>query len=100
MTLKQKYPWYAPYTIPAGTYPGQDKDVKTSAIKMVMFCRGDMDEQTVYDLTKTFWENIEELGKAQGNLKGLTPQNAVLDIANLPLHSGAARYYKEIKVLK
>ena len=98
--LKEKFPWYAPYTIPAGTYPGQDQDVKTSAIKMVMFCRGDLDEQTVYDLTKTFWENIAELGQAQGNLKGLTPENAVKDIANLPLHDGAAKYYKEIKVLK
>ena len=66
---------------------------------MVMFCRGDLDEQTVYDLTKTFWTNIKELGAAQSNLKGLEPKNAVKDIANLPLHSGAEKYYKEIGVL-
>ena len=98
-TLKGKFPWYASYTIPAGTYPGQDNDVKTTAIKMVMFCRGDLDEQTVYDLTKTFWNNIKELGQAQSNLRGLEPKNAVKDIANLPLHSGAEKFYKEIGVL-
>lgn len=98
-TLQQQYPWYAPYTIPAGTYPNQDEDVQTSAIKMVMFCRGDLDEQTVYDLTKVFWENIDQLGESQANLKGLTPEAAVKDIANLPLHPGAERYYTEIGVL-
>jgi len=98
-TLQKDYPWYAPYTIPAGTYPNQDEDVQTSAIKMVMFCRGDLDEQTVYDLTKTFWENIDQLGEAQGNLKGLKPEDAVKDIADLPLHPGAEKYYKEIGVL-
>jgi len=98
-TLQKDYPWYAPFTIPAGTYPGQDADVQTSAIKMTMFCRGDLDEETVYQLTKTFWENIDSLGEAQSNLKGLTPEEAVKDIANLPLHAGAERYYKEIGVL-
>ena len=98
--LQNKFPWYASMIIPAGTYPNQDKDVNTSAIKMVMFCRGDLDEQTVYDLTKTFWENIDELGQAQANLKGLKVSEAVKDIAGLPLHSGAAKYYKEAGVLK
>lgn len=97
--LQADYPWYAPYTIPAGTYPNQDEDVQTSAIKMVMFCRGDLDEETVYQLTRTFWENIDQLGAAQGNLKGLTPEEAVKDIADLPLHAGAEQYYKEIGVL-
>ncbi len=98
--LQKDYPWYASYTIPAGVYPNQDKPVQTSAIKMVMFCRGDLDEETVYDLTKTLWENIGLLGQAQGNLAGLTAENAVVDIAGLPLHAGAAKYYKEIGVLK
>ena len=97
--LQAQYPWYASFTIPAGTYPNQDKDVQTSAIKMVMFCRGDLDDETVYELTRTLWENIDKLGEAQGNLKGLTAEEAVKDIANLPLHAGAEQYYKEIGVL-
>jgi len=99
-SLQKKFPWYAKYTIPAGTYPGQTKDVQTSAIKMVMFCNTTLDDETVYQLTKTLWENIDALGQAQKNLKGLTPQAAVKDIAGLELHNGAKRYYKEIGVIK
>ena len=98
--LQEQYPWYVKYTIPAGTYPNQKEAVNTSAIKMVMFCRGDLKEDTVYQLTKSFWTNIEELGKSQKNLKGLKPEDAVKDIAKLPLHPGAVKYYKEIGVLK
>jgi len=97
--MKVDFPWYAPYTIPAGTYPNQDEDIQTSAVKMVMFCRGDLDEQAVYDLTKTLWENIDKLGESQAPLKGLTPEAAVQDIADLPLHPGAQRYYEEIGVI-
>lgn len=94
-SLQEQYPWYAAYTIKAGTYPNQDADVQTTAIKMVMFCSADLDEQTVYDLTSTFWENIEALGESQSNLKGLTAEQAIKDVANLPLHDGAAKYYTE-----
>lgn len=98
--LKAKYPWYTKYIIKAGTYPNQDKDVQTSAIKMVMFCRGDLPEDVVYQLTKTLWEHMDEMGQSQKNLKGLTAENAVKDIAGVPLHPGAEKYYKEIGVLK
>lgn len=99
-TLQKDYPWYAKFTIPAGTYPGQDADIQTSAIKMVMFTSTSLDEETVYQLTKTLWEHIEELGQAQKNLKGLTPEAAVVDIAGLPLHDGAAKYYKEKGIIQ
>ena len=99
-SLQKDYPWYAKFTIPAGTYPGQDADIQTSAIKMVMFTSTSLDEETVYQLTKTLWEHIDELGQAQKNLKGLTPEAAVVDIAGLPLHDGAAKYYKERGIIK
>lgn len=98
--LKAEHPWYTGFTIKAGTYPNQDKDVKTSAIKMVMFCRGDLPEDKVYEMTKALWTHMEELGQAQKNLKGLKAENAVKDIAGVPLHPGAEKYYKEIGVLK
>ena len=97
-TLRASYPWYARYTIPAGTYPGQNADVETTAIKMAMFCNSTLDDETVYMLTKTFWENIDELANAQRNLKGLKPEDAVRDVAGLPLHEGAKRYYLEVDV--
>ena len=61
--LKEEYPWYAEYTIPAGTYDGQDEDILTSAIKITLCTTADLDADTVYNLTKTFWENIDTLAE-------------------------------------
>ena len=97
--LKAEYPWYVTYTIPARSYPNQTQDIRTTAIKMVLFCSAELDDETVYMLTKTLWENMEELGLSQNSLRGLTPEEAVRDIAGLPLHEGAMRYYREIGVL-
>ena len=97
--LKADYPWYVTYTIPAGSYPNQKEDITTTAIKMVLFCSAKLDDETVYMLTKTLWENMAELGESQASLRNLTAEDAVRDIAGLPIHDGAQRYYKEIGVL-
>lgn len=97
--MQKKYPWYVAYTIPKGTYPTQKTDIQTTAVKMVMFCNEDLPDEVVYELTKAFWENVEELSKTQKSLKNLTPQEAVKNIADLPIHNGAMRYYKEINAI-
>ena len=55
--LKAEYPWYAACEIPAGTYAGQDEAVATSGVKLTLFVTADVDEETVYQMTKVFWEN-------------------------------------------
>ena len=97
--LKAEYPWYVTYTIPSGSYPNQKEAITTTAIKMVLFCSAKLDDETVYMLTKTLWENMAELGESQASLRNLTAEDAVRDIAGLPIHDGAQRYYKEIGVL-
>ncbi len=97
--LKTEYPWYAEYTIPKDTYSGQTEDITTSAIKMAMFTTADLSEDAVYDLTKAFWENIEELKQTNPSLQSVSIEQAVTDLAELPLHNGAIRYYKEKGIL-
>lgn len=97
-SLHIDYPWYSNYTIPAGTYEKIDKDINTSAVKMVMFTRADMDDETIYKLTKSFWENIDEIKAVSPVLKDVTIENGLKDIAGLPIHDGAQKYYKEIGV--
>ena len=97
--LQKDYPWYGAYTIPAGTYPGQNQDVLTSAIKITVCTDARVDDDVIYDMTKTFWENFEELKATQAPLKNVNPKEAVKDLAGLPIHEGAARYYREIGLL-
>lgn len=97
--LQSEYPWYGAYTIPAGTYPGQSDDVLTSAIKITVCTDARVDDDVIYDLTKTFWENFEELKATQAPLQKVKLEEAVKDLAGLPIHEGAARYYREIGLL-
>lgn len=98
--LQEKYPWYARFTIPAGTYEGQDEDVETTAIKMAVFTSAEISDDVVYDLTKAFWENIDTLKSTNSALKTMEIEDAIEDLAGLPLHDGAIRYYKEVGILE
>ena len=97
--LKEDYPWYASYTIPAGTYAGQDEDIPTSAVKLTLFLTADVDEEVAYQMTKVFWENWDHLTENFAALRAADPTKACEDLAGVPLHDGAARYYREIGLI-
>lgn len=98
--LRKDYPWYSNYTLKAGTYEELTEDINTSAIKMVMFCSEDLDEELVYNLTKVFFENLEDLKKTHSFLSEVTLESAVEEIAGLKIHPGAERYYKEMGIIQ
>lgn len=83
--------------IPADTY-GTDEDVQTIGYWGVLVgARGDLDSETAYEITKAFWENLEEIETTLPQVGGMTPQDAV-DEALMPLHPGAVQYYEEIGI--
>ena len=98
--LKADYPWYAACEIPAGTYAGQDEAVPTSGVKLTLFVTADVDEETVYQMTKVFWENWDYLTETHAALKKADPKEACNDVAGVAIHEGAARYYREIGILQ
>ena len=99
-TLKADYPWYAACEIPAGTYAGQDEAVATSGVKLTLFVTADVDEETVYQMTKVFWENWEYLTETHAALRKADPKQACNDVAGVAIHEGAARYYREIGIME
>jgi len=83
--------------IPAGTYKGQvngDVDVASLAFWHVMGSSTATDEETIYQMTKALWENIDEFQEAAAFLKETTKETVFYSM-NTPLHAGAYRYYKE-----
>lgn len=99
-TGEVSFPWYSKFTIPAGTYDGQAEPVQTTAVKMLLLTDASMPDDVVYDLAKTFWENLDSLGKAHAVIKTVTKEMAVSDLSGIPLHPGAEKYYREIGLLK
>jgi TRAP transporter TAXI family solute receptor len=82
--------------IPAGTYAGQDSDIITTSLPVAAFTTTKMDEDTAYQLTKTFWERQAELGSAAAWWNGVTPD--MLSNIKTSIHPGAIKYYKEVGV--
>ncbi len=86
---------WVPYTIASGTYPGQSKDISTIAQPNFLAVNDNVDEEHVYLLTKTMYENL-------GFLSAIHPATKVMDVKKamaglpVPLHPGAARYYEEM----
>lgn len=99
-TLQAEYPWYSEFIIPAGTYDNQPGPVRTTAVKMLLLADASLPDEATYDLMKTFWENLPVLGEAHAVMKSVTPDLAVRDLAGLPLHPGAEKYYREAGLLK
>jgi TRAP transporter TAXI family solute receptor len=79
--------------IPAGTYTGQTSDIVTTSLPVVAYATTDMDDDTAYTLTKTFWEERERMAKDAAWWGGV---DAGL-LANIEgkVHPGALRYYDE-----
>jgi TRAP transporter TAXI family solute receptor len=76
------------YVIPAETYPGQAKEIKTIAQPNFLSVRADVDEDAVYQITKTIYENLPFLNAIEKAIAGLP----------MPLHPGAAKYYQEVGI--
>lgn len=92
--IRDNYPVWTPYTIPANSYPGQKEAVNTIAQPNLLVVSKDTPEETVYLLTKTIYENLPFLNTVHKATKAMSLQKAISGLP-MPLHPGAVRYFKE-----
>ena len=87
--------------IPAGMYSGQKNDgpVMSMNVAVGIGVRADLDEDTVYRITKAFWDNVGQITSTAPWAKALDVSYAVTNIGAMTIHPGAARYYREVGVL-
>lgn len=90
---------YFPYTVPANSYGNQPEEIKTVANGQLFVTAEDMDEELVYEITKTIFEGIEELKTYHNALTTMNAEDAV-QVSGVKLHPGAERYFKEIGIIK
>jgi len=82
------------FVIPAGTYPGQTEDVNTIAQPNFLATSADLPEENVYQITKTIYENLPFLQAIHPATKAMALESAIAGLP-VPLHPGAARFYRE-----
>lgn len=97
--LLEKYPVYATYVIPRGTYRGIDEDLKVISSKATFNCTVDLSEELVNKVTSTLHKSIPWL--AENVHVAFKRYEFNPDIQRLaPLHPGAVKFYKELGKLQ
>ncbi|MDR1021082.1 MAG: TAXI family TRAP transporter solute-binding subunit [Synergistaceae bacterium] len=92
--LTKEFPYFIKSTIPANTYRGVDKDITTPAVMAMLVTHDEIPDDVVYEFTKAMFTNLADIHAAHAKGKEITLATA-LDGLTVPLHPGAAKFYKE-----
>ena len=94
------YPLYTPYTVPAGTYNGQDADVviPRSRIIMCTSTNSGLTDDEIYEIVKAVWENRDEWAGSAKSVETQAVLETALEEIAIPMHPGAIRFFEEIGV--
>lgn len=90
--MMKLYKGYTRCTIPAGTYPGQEKEISTIGVKAVLVASVDLKDDEVAYLTEFVIKNADKL--PHNTVDNFTNDYAVQDIP-AAFHVGAAKFYEK-----
>lgn len=93
-TLRRRYPVWDRFVVSAGTYPGQTEAVQTIAQLNFLATRADIGEDVIYAVTESLWGGLDELQRTHAATRSMSLDRALYGLV-VPLHPGAARYYRE-----
>ena len=93
--LVEDSPYYAHVQVPGGLYPGNPDPVSTFGVKATVVTSSNLDADTVYQVVKAVFENLERFRGMHPAFADLEPTKMVTEGLSAPLHEGARRYYIE-----
>ena len=89
---------YRAAAIPANAYPGQPQAIPSVAVDTLLVAGAGLDERLAYGVTRAMYDNIRELPFFHPEAQRLTLLTGS-QVAPLPFHAGATRFYREKGVL-
>ncbi len=92
---------YEKTVLPAKVFKGQEKEVPLVGFPTILIGHKDVKAEAVYVLTKALVENKAELVKAHAGFKNFLPEESwKFENFGIPLHPGAAKYFREKGMMK
>jgi TRAP transporter TAXI family solute receptor len=85
--------------VPKDVYPKLESDVGVVSIPTLLVVHAEMDENLVYEITRTLFDHRDELIAIHPEAKNLALDSAVKE-SPAEFHPGAIRYYKEHQAWK
>lgn len=93
--MRTEYSW-APATLPAGSFEGQREDLRLPGTTTLLFASTEMSDDVAYTIVKTICDDQERFKSYHRALAGFDCREGMKpDVAMLPLHPGAERYFRE-----
>ena len=86
---------YAAASIKAGTYPGQDKDSKVTAVWNILVTSDKMSDQDAYNIVKLIVDKKADLVAVHKEANNFTVENQIMRNSPVPWHPGAVKFFKE-----
>lgn len=83
------------FTIPAGTYPGQEAPIATIRLLAVLASGATVPDSVIYECVKAIFMGMDALLATEPTLGQLSPAQRVSLGAIAPVHPGVSRYLKE-----
>lgn len=91
--LKKQYPYFTEITVPKGTYPGQEEDVSTVAVKCVIVTTDKLSDDLGEQIVKAIYEHLDRMKAAHVVGKYITKDTA-LEGMSIKMNAGAEKYLK------
>jgi TRAP transporter TAXI family solute receptor len=87
------------FTVPAGTYRGQDQPYRTLAAGVHIVARKDLPDDVVEQVTRVLVESLPKFQEQFAFMKATTPAVMAQNVG-IPFHPGAEKYYRSKGLLK
>jgi len=93
--MNKKYgPLYIKGTIPANSYPGQDKPVTNFDVWNILVASAKMNDKMAYEIVKTLFEKKADLVAVHKEAENIDLKNQTI-ATPVPFHPGAKKYLEE-----
>lgn len=91
--LMKQYPYFTKITVPKGTYPGQEEDVNTVAVKCVIVTTDKLSDDLGEQIVKAIYEHLDRMKAAHAVGKYITKDTA-LEGMSIKMNAGVEKYLK------
>ena len=93
-------PYYVKASIPGGMYANNQENVSTFGVKASLVTSNKMSDDVVYQITKAVFENFDNFKTLHPVFSSLKKDEMVNQGNSAPMHPGASKYFKEVKLIK
>ena len=96
----KKYPYYVPWVIPANTYSGQTEEVESIASGTFICADVSVSDELIYNFLKGMFSELDAIRNVHNMSKFITFESSLDAVGDMPIHSGAEKYFLEKGLIK